>query len=196
MHSELVETAARIFCEQQLTDYRVAKQRAFEQMACLPGTPLPDNAAIESAVVAYQRLFGGASYWQHLRALREAAVQAMKLLAPFEPCLVGGAVSGAVTLQHRVQLQVFADTAETVDLFLMDRGIPYREGARRYRDGRGRDTEIPLVQLEAGPVGLDIAVFPVDGQRQAPMSPIDGRPTRRLRLTQVEALLREPEARP
>ncbi len=191
MASELVEAAARVFCEQQLTDYRIAKLRAFEQLGCLPGTPLPDNVAIEAAVIDYQQLFGGDAYHQHLRALREAAVQAMRLLDTFEPRMVGGAVTGAVTPQHRVQLHVFSDPPEMVDMFLMDRGIPFCEGARRYRDGRGRDTEIPLVQLEAGPVGVDIAIFPVDGQRQAPLSPVDGKPARRLTRSQVEALLRD-----
>ena len=36
-----------------------------------------------------------------------------------------------------------------------------------------------------------IAIFPVDGQRQAPLSPVDGKPARRLTRTQVEALLRD-----
>lgn len=189
MDTELVDTAARIYCEHQLTDYRVAKLRAFEALGCRPGTPLPDNAAVQAAIIDYQRLFGGEPYRQHLQAMRRTAIEAMKLLVDFVPRLVGGAVSGAVTPQHRVQLHAFADPQEMVDLFLFDRGIPFVDGGRRYRDRNGRWIDIPLVQLEADRVGVDIAVFPLDGLRQAPISPLDNRPFRRLAREQVEALL-------
>jgi hypothetical protein len=35
-------------------------------------------------------------------------------------------------------------------------------------------------------------VFPLDGIRQAPVSPVDGRPMRRADVTELELLLKEP----
>jgi hypothetical protein len=35
-------------------------------------------------------------------------------------------------------------------------------------------------------------VFPTDGIRQAPVSPVDGRPMRRANALEVEALLQQP----
>ena len=44
-----------------------------------------------------------------IRKLRATALQAMKLLAQFDPRLVGGVISGAVSDANRVQLHAFLD---------------------------------------------------------------------------------------
>jgi hypothetical protein len=39
---------------------------------------------------------------------------------------------------------------------------------------------------------IEATVFPTDGIRQAPVSPVDGRPMRRANTFEVEALLQQP----
>ncbi|MFX8637078.1 hypothetical protein ABTM28_19975, partial [Acinetobacter baumannii] len=92
----------------------------------------------------------------HLRAMRQVAVRAMRLLTGFEPRLVGGAVTGAVSTAHRVQLHAFADKAEQLDIFLQDRGIPYEQDERDYRYPDGSQATIPIVHFEADTVGVDV----------------------------------------
>ena len=41
---------------------------------------------------------------------------------------------------------------------------------------------------------IEATVFPPEGIRQAPVSPVDGRPMRRASALEVEALLQEPYA--
>lgn len=182
--------AARIICEQQLTDYRLAKLKAAERLGIDPRrSGFPDNAAIEDAVIEYQRLFGGEDYLRHLRALRQAALQAMDLLSPFAPRLVGAVASGAVTEAHIVRLHGFADKPEMLDMFLEDRGIPYAPGERRYRYADGRHQDVPTTRFEAGEIGVEVAMFAVDDQRRAPLSPHDGQPMKRLGPAQLRKLL-------
>lgn len=185
----LVEEAARILCEEQLTDYRAAKLRAAARLGLGPRASLPDNRRVRDAVLRHQALFGGEAYRQHLLAMREAAVVVMRLLAPFEPCLVGGALSGAVTPAHRVQLHAYSDPAEALDLRLLDLGIAFDGGERIYHYPDGTQAAIPLCQFDAAGVGVDVAVFPHSGRRRVPLCPIEARPFRQLNLAAVQTLL-------
>ncbi|WP_241696247.1 hypothetical protein [Solimonas terrae] len=151
-------------------------------------TSLPDNAQIDLAVINYQQLFGGPAYFGHLQGLRSLALPLMRLLSGFEPRLTGGAVTGAVTIAHHLQLHVFADQSEAVDVFLIDRGFAFDITERRYRYSDGREESTPLLRLEIDGFGVDIAVFTLDDLRRAPLSPQDGRPCRRLNLAAAEAL--------
>ncbi len=185
---DLIAEAARIICEEAVLDYRSAKLKAAQRLGLGPRTAMPDNARIQAAVIEYQRIFGGAEYVGHLQRMRNMAVQAMKLLAPFQPRLVGAVASGAITSAHRVQLHGFAEKPETLDFFLQDRGIPFEQDERIYRYPDGSEDSVPLARFEAGEIGVDVAMFAIDDQRRAPLSPADGLPMKRLRLPQVEAL--------
>jgi hypothetical protein len=188
--SPLVQEAARILCEEAVLDYRAAKLKAAQRLGLGPRAALPDNAAVQAAVIEYQRLFGGRDYAERLRALRATAVQAMRLLAQFRPRLTGAAVSGAITEVHRVQLHVFVDKAEALDLFFEDRGIPSRQDDRLYRYPGGEEEQVPLLRFEAGELGVDVAMFGEDDLRRTPLSPSDGLPMKRLDLAEAEVLAR------
>ena len=188
--SPLVQEAARILCEEAVLDYRAAKLKAAQRLGLGSRAALPDNASVQAAVIEYQRLFGGRDYAERLRALRATAVQAMRLLAEFQPRLTGAAVSGAITEAHRLQLHVFADKAESLDLYFEDRGIPYRQDDRLYRYPSGDEEQVPLLRFEAGEIGVDVAMFGAEDLRRTPLSPSDGLPMKRLDLGQAEALAR------
>lgn len=186
----LAAEAARIYVEDALTDYATAKRKAAERLGLSPRSALPDNAGVEAEILSYQRLFGGAAYLARLAAMRATAVQAMRLLADFDPRLVGSTVSGAISDASRVQLHAFPDKAEMVDVFLAARGIAAEEDERDYRWGDGRVQSIPLARFDAGGIGVDVALFAPEQQRQAPLSPINGKPVKRLALAEAEALAR------
>jgi len=187
----LVAEAARILCEEAVLDYRAAKLRAAQRLGVGGNMPLPDNARIQAAVIDYQRLFGGRDYAEHLRRLRTTAVEAMRRLAQFQPRLTGAAVSGAITAAHRAQLHVFVDKPEALDMFLQDRGIPFRQDDRTFRYPDGSEELVPLVRFEAGGVGIDVAMFTGDDLRRTPLSPSDGLPMKRLSLAEAEALAQQ-----
>lgn len=189
--SGIAQEAARIIVEEGLTDFRLAKQKAAERLGLPLKTPLPKNVDIEAAVLEYQRLFGGRDYSDRVRRMRQTALQAMRMLSGFDPRLVGGAVSGAVSEAHRVQLHVFADKPELLDAFFHDRGIVFEQDEREYRYPDGRTEVVPLVRFEAGDIGVDVAAFAPGEERKLPISPANGEPMQRLTAADVVAL---PEA--
>ena len=189
--SRVVQEAARIICEDGLADYRLAKQKAVERLGLGFGTPLPSNADIQDAVIQYQRLFGGRAYATRLTQLRRTAVQAMRLLKDYQPRLVGAVATGATTDAHKVQLHCFADKPEQIDMLLADAGLRHEVSERRYRLASGDVLDVPVLTFAAEDVGIDVAVFPERGQREAPLSPTDGQPMKRLELAAVELLAAE-----
>lgn len=186
--SSLVQEAARIVCEDGLTDYRLAKQKAAERLGLHAGAKMPSNAEIHDAVIQYQRIFGGQAYATRLARMRKTAVQAMRMLEDFEPRLVGAVATGATTEAHHVQLHCFADKPEAIDWLLESRGLKYEVDERRYRYPDGHHRDIPVITFMADDVGVDIAVFPERNVRGAPLSPTDGQVVKRLDIAAAELL--------
>lgn len=182
---------ARLICEEQITDVRLARQKTAERHGLSLHAGQPDNAEIQQAVIEYQRLFGGEAYWDRLRLMRRTAVRAMRQLGEFRPRLVGGTVNGAVTAAHRVQLHAFADKPEAIDMLLHDRGVRFEEGERSYRFTDGRTQKIPLACFEIDGIGVDVAMFDDDPRRATPINAADGLPYLRLALSEAEKLAAE-----
>jgi hypothetical protein len=189
----LAQEAARIMAEHGIRDFLVAKRKAAERFGVADGAALlPKNAEIEAALAEYQRLFGGATHLESLTAQRRAALSAMRYLSEFEPRLVGPVLSGTATEHTEVQLHLFAERAESVTLKLLDQGIPHEVTEKRVKLNPERVRAFPGVRFQMEDQPIEATVFPTDGIRQAPVSPVDGRPMRRANAFEVEALLGEP----
>jgi len=185
----LAQEAARVMAEHGIRDFLVAKRKAAERFGVTDGAVLPKNTEIETALAEYQRLFGGASHLESLHEQRSAALLAMRRLQAFEPRLVGAVLSGTATEHAEVQLHLFADSAESVAISLMDQGIRHEVIARRVKMNAERVLEYPGVRFEINDHAIEATVFPMDGIRQAPVSPVDGKPMKRADVTELEALL-------
>jgi hypothetical protein len=188
----LAQEAARLMAEHGIRDFLIAKRKAAERLGVWDGAALlPKNSEIESALGEYQRLFGGQSHLLALDAQRRAALSAMRYLQEFEPRLVGAVLSGTATQHSQVQLHLFAERAESVTLKLLDEGIRHEVTERRLRFGTDEVRAFPGVRFEMDEQSIEATVFPTDGIRQAPVSPVDGRPMRRANALEVAALLGE-----
>jgi predicted nucleotidyltransferase len=189
LRAAVAEEAARIMREQGVEDYLLAKRKAAERLGVTDASILPRNREIEAALVAHQRLFASDRHKQDLAQLRRSALQAMQLMAEFEPRLVGPVLAGTASAHSDINLHLFADTTESVTLRLAERGVPHEILERRLRFERDRTVAYPAVRFVAGRQTVDAVVFPVDGIRQSPTSPVDGRPMRRASAAEVESLL-------
>jgi hypothetical protein len=187
----LAQEAARIMVQQGVQDFLLAKRKAAERLGVADASALPRNTEIEAALAEYQRLFNAAGHDESLTAQRRAAARAMRFLEDFEPRLVGSVLSGTATAHAPVQLHLFADRPETVTLRLLDRGIAHDVTERRHRVDAERVRPFPGLRFVFGDHEFDVTVFPLDGIRQAPVSPVDGKPMRRADADEVEVLLGE-----
>lgn len=188
LRNAVAQEAARLMAEHGIQDYLVAKRKAAERYGVVDGAFLPRNTEIEAALLAYQRLFGGARHASSLQEQRRVALQAMQLLERFEPRLVGPVLTGSATQFADIQLHVFSDSPEAVYMRLMDRRYEYEVFERRMRMTPERQITVPSVRFNMGDATIEAFVFAQDGIRQSPISPVDGKPMRRAGLPEVAAL--------
>lgn len=190
LRQTIAQEAARIMADEGVRDFLTAKRKAADRLGADPnGQSMPTNREIDDALEAHQRLFGGDAHAAAIRRLREAAVEAMTLFAEFDPRLVGPVLRGTAGPGSPVTLHVFSDAPESVVVYLMGTGIPYEEATQRVKHGDGRFREYPALRFVAGDVRIEATVFPAVELRQAPVSPVDGRPMPRANLREVQALL-------
>ena len=185
----VAQEAARIIVDHGIRDYRLAKQKAAERLGVLSRGALPGNSEIEAAVAEHLQLFGGESHADQLRLMRVAALGAMELLAAFSPRLVGPVLVGTADENSAVNLHVFADSAEVVAMELADIGLNYRSYERRLKSRRGLVETYAGFEFNHSHNVIQATVFPIDGIRQAPISPVDGKPMRRVDTDAVQLLL-------
>jgi len=195
LRSAVAQEAARLMAEHGIQDFLVAKRKAAERYGVFDGAFLPKNTEIEAALMSYQRLFGGSQHERSLQEQRRVALEAMQLLQKFEPRLVGPVLTGTATEYVDIQLHVFSDSAEAVYLHLMDARYEYEVLERRVRMSSERQLLIPTVRFEIGEETVEAFVFPRDGIRQAPVSPVDGKPMRRADRRELMELLEDTPAR-
>jgi len=188
----LAQEAARLIVDHGIRDYRAAKMKAAERLGMNTRSVLPRNAEIELAISEHLQLFSGDAHAGFLRAMREAALSAMHLLESFAPRLVGPVLAGTADENSSVNLHVFADSPEAVALHLGNLDLIYRAYERRLKISRGkgaRPNTYAGFQFDHQGEIIEATVFPIDGIRQSPISPIDGRPMKRADPKAVQALL-------
>lgn len=139
LRAQIAALAARMVA-QDGADYAIAKRKAASQLLGdqMPAPNLlPDNAEVEEEVRRYQALFQAGSQPARLRRLRTVALQVMDALAEFKPYLTGPVLNGTAGEHDDIHLQLFADSAKEVQIFLLGKQVeialsetPHFKGAR------------------------------------------------------------------
>jgi hypothetical protein len=124
LKSEIAAVAARMVVEEG-QEYGPAKRRAVKQMALPARTALPDNEAVEDAVIEYIALFCAETQAGELHALRRLAMAWMQRLAVFRPHLGGSVWHGSATRLSDIYIQLFCDDCKSAEIALIDHGTRY-----------------------------------------------------------------------
>jgi len=125
LRARIAATAARMIA-QDGADYGTAKAKAARQVLGVdrPGPNyLPDNLQVEDEVRRYQALFLGPAQSALVRRMRCAALEVMDALAEFRPYLTGAVLNGTAGEHDVVHLQLFAESAKEVEIWLLNRNI-------------------------------------------------------------------------
>lgn len=185
----IAQEAARLMAKEGVKDFYAAKRKAAEHLGAPDSRNMPRNAEIEEALNDFHRLFQPETQSAHIGRLRNTAIQAMEFLQVFTPRLVGSVLRGTAGEYADINLHLFADTAEEVNLFLMEANIPFDDSVKRVRTGQDEWREFPAFQFLAGQQPVELVVFPRAGIRDAPRSVVDGKPMQRASINEVRMLL-------
>jgi hypothetical protein len=188
----LSQEAARIMAEEGVRDYHAAKCKAAVRLNQPDTRHLPSNREVEAALRRHLELFHGARLAERLRYLRGLALEAMRFLAAHAPLLTGPVLSGTATAYSPIQIHVCADNPEDIALLLAAHRIPFDQQDKRLRFGGERYRLVPTYAFRVEDAAVELSVFSQEQRREAPLSPVDGRPMPRANLAEVAALLAHP----
>ena len=137
LRREIAALAARMIAEDGISDYGFAKRKAARQLGAVNADELPNNAEIEAEVRNYLALFQDEEHQERQQAMLAAAAEVMRELAPFRPYLTGAVLNGTAGEHDDIHLQLFADSAKEVEIYLLNRNVnieisetPHFKGAR------------------------------------------------------------------
>jgi len=189
MRSRIAHLAARIIAQDGVDDFARAKRKAARQVGAPDTRNLPDNAEVEEALRAYQQLYQADEQARRVAGLRRAALEMMYALEPFDPHLVGPVLSGSAGRYADVDLHLFTDSAKDVELYLINRDIPFRTREGRYWAG-DEPRRVPSYEFDTPEARFDVTVFESRDLRGPLRASPEGRPIERVRRGWLETNFR------
>jgi len=189
MRERLAQESARLMIEHGIVDFGLAKRKAAERLAVSAFGALPSNAQIEACLAERQRIFDPDYHADRIDHLRRLALELMQQLKAFEPRLTGPALAGTATTNSRIELHVFAASAEAVAFALEGHGHRPAPCQHRFRYGGGRQQQVPGYRFQMQGAAVLTPVFPENGIREAPLSAVNQRPMVRASQREIEKLL-------
>jgi len=181
--------AAKIMAEGGVKDFYTAKHKAADRLGMPNTNNLPRNIEIEQALSEHLHLFKHDTHVLQLRELRQTTLRVMQFLQHFNPHLVGPVLSGTADRYSDINIHVFSDTPEDVARHLLEESIPFKITETRLNQSKGQAVRYPAYRFMAGETGIEITVFPINGIRQAPLSPVDGKPMTRASMVDLDKLI-------
>ena len=124
LKAEIAAAAAGFVVEEGL-EYGPAKHRAVKTLGLPARSALPDNAAVEDAVLEYIAIFCSDTQPSELAALRRLALRWMERMDPFRPHLTGAVWHGTATRLSDIYIQLFCDDSKSTEIALIDHGVSY-----------------------------------------------------------------------
>ena len=186
--SRIAYLAARLMAEDGIEDYALAKRKAARQAGMPDRRELPTNEEVEEALRTYQQIYHREEHRNRLRVLRETAVRAMRELARFNPHLTGSVLNGNAGKYADINLQLFTDNEKAVELYLIDRRIPYQAAQSRLCSGEEMRT-VPVYTLSDHGTGIELTVLSTLDLRAPLRASPDGKNIERAKIQVVEQLL-------
>jgi hypothetical protein len=176
--AQIAAEAARLALEDRQGDPAEIRRRAARRLGCHDQRAWPDLDQVEQAIRTQQRLFRAMPQAEAQQQLREAATNAMQMLADFSPRLAGAVLEGTADEHSPVRLFLEAETPEEVIFFLADRRIPWEAGETRLSFSRGRQETRPCLSFHAGETRMELVVLQPADRADPPIDPERNRPLR------------------
>lgn len=182
VRASIASIAARLMAEDGITDYQLAKRKAARQLGLPEHVRYPDNAEVEAELRAYRSIYVDEEALERLKAMRHSALALLDLLADFHPYLTGSVLDGTAGEHSNIDIQIFADSAKEIEIFLLNRKIDFE-----HVEPRNEKAEAVLV-LETDTADANLVIYPPRLERVS-LKHRDGRPRARIKAPALRLLL-------
>ena len=188
MRRDIASLAARLMAEDGIGDYGLAKRKAAKNLGAPDSEALPTNQEVEEALRAYQAVFQEDELRQRLTVLRRNALEIMSLLDQFHPYLTGPALEGTAGRYAEVEIDLFADSAKDVEIFLLDRGFNIDHADIHHAGPAAPEARL---RIDGGEAMMLLSIYPLTLERTRRRNPRTGQVAARARAETVAALLEQ-----
>jgi hypothetical protein len=180
IRTEIAQAAAKLIIEHGLDDWTKAKRKAARQLGVNEQTNLPNTEELEQAIREYNTLFRPESQGALIHARRKVALDWMRRLIEFSPRLTAGVATGLASAHSEIRIELAADNAKQVELFLLRQQIDFDPAPIRHAG-----EECPQYRIASDEVAVRLVVVPLAQRRNLGRERAD----ERLSIDAVEALL-------
>lgn len=185
VRASIASAAARLMAEDGITDYHQAKRKAARQLGISDEhASYPDNAEVEAELRVYRSIYQDEDHLEMLFAMRQTALELLDLLTDFRPYLTGSVLDGTAGEHSNIDIQLFADSAKEVEIFLLNRGMIFE-----HAEPRNDKAEAVLV-LETDTADANLVIYPPRLERVS-LKHRDGRARERVRADALRTMLTE-----
>jgi len=188
MRTRIAAAAARLMAEDGIDNFALAKRKAARQLGAADTESLPTNDEVESALRDYRALYQAEEHPERIAELRRVALDAMRALERFSPYLTGPVLKGIAGPYAEIDLQLYPDSTKDVELFLLERNIPFDTAETRRFSG-DRAHAVSVFKLDWLGAQLRLSVFDPRDERIALKSSQAGRVMDRAGIAEVGQML-------
>lgn len=189
----LAREAARLMYEEGVSQYFDAKKMAAKRilgnggMKSMQYRPkdLPSNGEISNEMAKLVALLED-DQEERLSAMRATALAIMQDLIPFQPRLIGSVSTGRIRKGSDIDLHVFTDDIEALEIHLNYLQWQYDKKQVVIRSGH-KFTEYIHIYIEAD-FPVELSVYPLIELRITGRSSTDAKQIKRLKIADVERL--------
>jgi len=201
LRQTLAREAARLMYEEGVEQYINAKYLAAKRLFGRVGKKklryrpqdLPANGEIQAALRELVQITEGEFSQQRLFAMRVIALETMLALKPFKPKLIGSVSTGHVRHGSDIDLHVFTDRIEELEIYLNRLGWHFKmkqvtiHVAGQYKDY----LHIHCEQI----FPIELSVYPLNEMRVTQRSSTNGKPIIRVKASALTTLIAEQHQR-
>jgi hypothetical protein len=180
--ARIAGVAARLISEHGITDYALAKRKAAQSLGLPDNAQLPENSEVETELRSFHRLFHDKEQTAALARLRQKAAETMVIVQRFSPYLTGAVLDGTAGRFAEIDIQLYADSAKDVEIFLLNQKIDYQHSTPRSERAEA------VLTLHSEGIPINLIVYPSLEERVSHRTR-DGRIRPRARLDAVNKLL-------
>ena len=185
----LAQESAKIIVTQGIENFSDAKNKAaknlnIENLGCLPS-----NYEIEKSLKEHYQLFVPVTHAEYVELMRETAIEIMNLFIDFQAYVVGPVVSGTASSSSSINIHLGSEDVYNVTKILDKNEIKYKFFDKKIKFNKKVNKVFCGLSLLYRNMIIEIVIFNSRDIKQVPLSRIDGKPIKRLKISSMKKLI-------
>ena len=184
----LAQESAKIIVSQGIENFSDAKIKAAKKLNIENLGCLPSNYEIEKSLKEHYQLFVPEIHADYIKLMREAAIEIMNLFIDFQTYVVGPVVSGTAS-SSSINIHLSSEDIYDVTQILDKNEMKYKLFDKKIKFNKKVNKVFCGLSLLYRKMVVEIVIFNSKDIKQRPLSRIDGRPIKRLKINSLKMLL-------